>query len=157
MATAGQILGWVNIAFSIIGIGLAVAIAVFVSSHKSYMSLNAGDCFNRSSGALSSLVTPVSCDKPHQAEAVGTFDYPAASGATWPGAAGVNVVANPRCVSLALDYVGRADARLALRYFYPSRSLWDNGGRKVVCMVVYAGGGQISGSFGSGHVPATSG
>ena len=47
----------------------------YFSHHKSYTSLQAGDCFNRGTGGgLSSLVTTVPCGKPHQEEAVGTFD-----------------------------------------------------------------------------------
>ena len=159
MATAGQILGWVNIAFSVIGIGLAVAIAVFVSSHKSYTSLNPGDCFNRTSsgGVLSSLVKHVSCDKPHQAETVGAFDYPAASGAAWPGVAELGVAANQRCATMARDYVSSPDPSLQLQYFYPLRPAWDNGVRKVVCTVVRVDGSKLTGAVGAGHVPSTSG
>ena len=156
MAVTGQVLGWVNIAVTVLLgalIGVLVAVA---SSHSSYTSLNAGDCFNPvGSGIFASLVTKKPCSEPHLDEAVGAFDLTATS---WPGATGVRVEAQPECSTLATQYVGQVStAGLQLVWFYPSRASFDGGTRKVVCSVRNADGTKRTGSLRSGLGPTSSG
>ncbi|MDP9073767.1 MAG: DUF4190 domain-containing protein, partial [Actinomycetota bacterium] len=152
MAIAGQILGIVNIVFSIGLAALIVAGGVFASHHTSYTRLQAGDCFNRDKsglfgqgGPLSSLVTVVDCNKAHDAEVVGTFIAPDSS---YPGLRGFQIQAGPRCSALEEQYVTTPHPGLVNRFLYPSKSLWDSGTRVVVCEVRNADGSKLTGSVG---------
>jgi hypothetical protein len=156
MAVAGQILGWANLALSLLLgalIGVLVAVA---SSHSSYTSLNAGDCFNPvGSGIFASLVTKQPCSQPHVDEAVGSFDLTASS---WPGATGVRAEAEPECSVLATQYIGQSSTTgLQLVWIYPNRATFNSGTRKVVCAVRNADGTKRTGSVRSGLGATTSG
>jgi hypothetical protein len=147
MATAGQVLGWINIPLSILA---AVLIAVGVSyfaNHKQYTSLEPGDCFNHSSSGLTGLVATVSCNEPHQLETVGSFDY--AGGGSWPGPAGFEIEALPECRGLARQYVARSTigASLRVEWLYPGRAAWNGGTRTIVCAL-----GNLDGSTRTGSV-----
>jgi Domain of unknown function (DUF4190)/Septum formation len=159
LATAGQVLGWANI---VVSIGAAALIAVgvsFFSHHKSYTSLQVGDCFDKGSGStgLSSLVTTVSCGKPHQQEAVGVFDFQPAGSQAWPGPAGFLAEATDKCGSMALTYLGHTDSSLRLVYVYPNRQAWDRGIRRVVCAVRNRDGTERTGSVHDTLGPSTNG
>ena len=156
MATAGQALGWLNIAATIVAVVLIGVGVQFFAHHKSYTSLTAGDCFDRSTGGLSSLVTTVPCAKPHQQEAVGSFDYPGDTSG-WPGTVGFATAAASQCQSLALAYLVNPDPALQLVYVYPNRRSWDNGTRKVVCSVRNRDGTDRTGSARGGLGPTTNG
>jgi hypothetical protein len=159
MATAGQLLGWANIALSIGAAALIVVVVAFFSHHKSYTALQPGDCFNNGTGRLgrTSLVTTVSCSKPHQQEAVGAFDFQASDSAAWPGAGGIAQVAGPHCSSLAASYVGHPDSLLQSVYWYPTAPAWDRGTRKVVCAVHNRDGSDRIGSVHDSLGPSTNG
>jgi hypothetical protein len=146
MAQAGFILGWVNVALSIVGgVLLGIGIAFFVN-HPSYTSLNAGDCFNPS-GSFSGRVTKVSCNSTHLNEAVGSFDLP---DGPYPGVSGITDIAGTRCNQMAADYGVPRQPTLQLLWLYPKRSSWDNGTRTIVCSVRNADGTKRTGSLRSG-------
>ena len=153
-AVAGQVLGWINI---VVGAGLGVliaVIAVYASNHQSYTSLHQGDCFNRSAGILSGLVSKVPCDQPHQQEVVGRFDAPDGS---WPGASGIETIASPQCSAFAEQYIGSPVQGVELIWIYPGKRSWDNGNRTVVCSVRNADGTKRRGSLHGGVSPTTTG
>jgi hypothetical protein len=160
MATAGQVLGIANIVLSI-GVGVLIAVGVsFFSHHKSYTALNQGDCFNKgtSGSALSNLVTTVSCNKSHEREVVGTFEYAAADKSqVWPGPDGFQTAAGERCTTLARDYLGQPVSGLRAGYIYPNKQSWDSGTHKVVCVVYNADGTKRIGSVRAGLGPSTNG
>jgi Domain of unknown function (DUF4190)/Septum formation len=159
MATAGQVLGWANIAVSIGAAALIVVLVSFFSHHKSYTALKPGDCFNKGTGSsgLSSLVTTVSCSKPHQEEAVGVFDYQAGGSEAWPGPAVIGLVAGPQCRRVAASYIGHPDSTLGPTYWYPTAQAWDRGIRKVVCAVHNRDGSNRIGSVHDTLGPSTNG
>jgi hypothetical protein len=153
-AVAGQVLGWVNIGLSV-GLGILIAvIAVFASHHQTYTSLHQGDCFNRNGGVFSTLVSKVSCDKPHEQEVVGRFEAPDSS---WPGASGVQAIAEPQCSTFAQQYVGAPVSGVELVWIYPDRQNWDDGTRTIVCTVRNADASKRRGSLRSGLGPTTTG
>jgi hypothetical protein len=155
MAVAGQVLGWVNLSVSVLLGVLIGVVAAVASSHPSYTSLNAGDCFNPVGGIFANRVTKVSCTKPHLDEAVGNFELTATS---WPGAAGVRSEADPACTALAEQYVGdTSSVSLQLVWFYPGRASFNSGTRKVVCAVRNADGSRRAGSVRAGAGSATQG
>jgi hypothetical protein len=147
MAQAGMILGWVNVAISVVAavfLGIGASIVV---SHPSYTSLNPGDCFNPRTGSLSGRISKVSCGKPHTDEAVGVFDL---NDGPYPGASGVAAVAETRCNDLARSYGVSPQPGLQLRWLYPSRISWDDGTRTLVCSVRNSDGSRRTGSLGGG-------
>jgi hypothetical protein len=153
-AVAGQVLGWSNIGLSVVVGILAAVIAVFASHHQSYTSLHQGDCFNRSGGIFSALVSKVSCDKPHQDEVVGRFDAPDSS---WPGASGIQAIAQPQCSTLVEQYVTPPPQGVVVGWIYPGHRSWDSGTRTVVCTVRNADGSKRRGSLRGGVGPTTTG
>jgi hypothetical protein len=153
-AVAGQVLGWINVAVGV-GLGILIAvIAVFASHHQSYASLEPGDCFNRNAGILSMWVAKVSCNGPHQQEVVGTFEAPDGS---WPGASGIQALAQPQCSTFAQQYVGAPTAGVQLLWIYPGHRSWNNGTRTVVCSVRNADGTKRRGSLRGGLGSTTTG
>jgi hypothetical protein len=146
MATAGQVLGWANIAVSImVGVLIVVGVAFF-SHHKAYTSLEPGDCFNHSTSGLTGLVTVVGCAKPHQNETVGSFEYVSDS-SSWPGATGFAAEAGLQCRRLAVAYVNPVTrSALEVVWVYPGRTAWNAGTRKVVCAVRKADNTRLTGS-----------
>ena len=148
MATAGQVLGWANLALSVVAVGVIVVVVSFFTHHKEFTSLQPGDCFNGGTNGLTGLVHVVGCDTPHQNETVGAFVFPPGS-APWPGPAGFAAEATTQCRALAADYVTQAGAgQLQLVWVYPGRTAWNNGTRKVVCAVRNADGTDHVGSVG---------
>ena len=152
LAIAGQVLGWVNLALSVLVAVLIGVIVSIASNHQSYTSLRAGDCFDPAGhGIFSMLVTKKACDKPHLDEAVGSFDL---TDSTWPGESGTRTEAGPRCLALARQYVGQTTTRLQLVWLYPKKASFDNGVRTVVCAVAAGDGSKLTGSVAAGS-PST--
>jgi hypothetical protein len=146
LAQAGMILGWINVAISVVAAVFLGIGASLVVSHPSYTSLNPGDCFNPT-GLLTGRINKVSCNKPHTDEAVGAFDL---NDGPYPGTVGEANAAEPRCQDFARSYVASPQPGLQVRWLGPTRISWDDGNHTVVCSVRNIDGSKRTGSLASG-------
>ena len=147
LATAGEVLGIVTAALSVIVIPLIIVGVVAATKHTPYNDLQAGDCYTRvSSGSIfSGEVNKVDCSKPHDAEVTGSFQ--ATDPGSYPGDAGFRTQAQPQCLSLGRQYLGTTSgAGLDAIWLYPKQAAWDDGTRTVVCGIQNADGSQHTGS-----------
>jgi hypothetical protein len=146
MATAGLVLGIVNLLLCVIGIIGIVALASS-GNHVDYTSLQTGDCFNTvsSSSFFSGQVTKVDCSKPHDVEVTGSFN---ATGSSYPGTAGFHTQAEPQCATFATQYLaGRPTTGLRLFWVVPQKNTWDNGTHTIVCGLQNADASKHTGSL----------
>ena len=106
--------------------------------------LTVGQCFNGGRPEPSTEGTPlvgavdmVDCDMPHESELVGTFVYPAAPAAEYPGTDIVGSYAEAECYLHFERYVGVpfARSRYELTYVTPLEFNWLMSDRSVQCVV----------------------
>ncbi len=133
-ATIGEVLGIVNVALSVLAIAGLVVLGLAASKHTRYTDLQAGDCYNRisSSSIFSGEVDRLACTQPHDTEVTGTFE--ASDTGSFPGADGFRALAEPRCTTLANQYLGtHSGTGLRIVWLAPKQSTWDSGTHTVVC------------------------
>ena len=103
------------------------------SGALSVFDLQTGDCLNdlaETDRTLSVDATP--CDRPHEAEVIGTFDL---AGDDWPGEETVPAIADERCAEMLGD--AGSDGEGEPFYFQPTERSWSEGDREVVCIAMF--------------------
>lgn len=145
-ATAGIVLGIVNLVVGALVIGLLVLVVAGAGNHTQYTNLQTGDCYNRisSSSIFSGQVDRVDCIKAHDTEVTGSFE--AAPGA-YPDADGFRTQAEPQCSGFADLYLGSNPATgLNIVWLAPNQFTWDSGTHTVVCGIQNADRSKHTGS-----------
>jgi hypothetical protein len=144
---AARILGWLNIVAVIVG--LVAGVALF----PRLLGLSGGDPYAavKASGAGTCIVNTdqpeiVPCADAHDGEQFAVIDL---SGETYPGDAQVDAEAERRCQAAFESYVGQpfeAQAELEAFTITPRKPTWDDGDRKVSCVLTGAKGAKLTGS-----------
>jgi Septum formation len=136
------VLGIVNAVVFSLAVALVLILVTRPSKHTDYTRLRVGDCYNLTS---TGYVDRVACAHPHHAEVTGSFQLVNQGG--YPGTAGFQSEAQPKCQALAGHYLG-STTRIDLGYVWitPNRSAWDRGTRTVVCGLQNADRSPRSGS-----------
>jgi hypothetical protein len=109
--------------------------------------LQEGECMTDSGSAADSSIRVVPCTQPHAFEVYATTELPAGE---YPGLGEADAAAQEFCRSEFFSFVGvDYDASvLALQYFYPVETQWeDDGGRSVACLVGDADGAPFTGTL----------
>jgi len=145
-ATAGEVLGIVNVVVYPVLIFLVVALIVQARNTTDYTNLQPGACYQSVGGRLfRTSVEPISCARAHDAEVTGGFD--ATDPGHYPGPAGFRLQALPECSRLAALYLGTAPPEgLQLSWLAPNEALWNSGTHTVECGLENVGGTKHTGS-----------
>jgi hypothetical protein len=144
---AARVLGWLNIVAVIAG--LVAGVALF----PRLLGLGSGDPYAavKASGAGTCIVNTdqpeiVPCADAHDGEQFAVIDL---SGEAYPGDAQVDAEAERRCRAAFETFVGQPfEAQTALEAFTitPRKPTWDDGDRKVSCILTGAKGAKLTGS-----------
>ena len=151
-ASGGRALAVIGMAVAtvslIAGIATDVAIAhsdLFTGHIVTYADIQTGDCVNLPKG-LFRVYRRVSCDHAHDREVYGTFESTSSSGG-YPGVSEFLAQANQQCPPQLRAYAPTIDGtRYRATYLYPRPTSWDNGERKVICMLRSASGAKLTSS-----------
>ncbi len=122
----------------------------------SVFELTVGQCFNSPDTPQVQDVELLPCDQPHQAEVYSLPQYPAGPDEPYPGDDVVRSWAENQCVNVDFaTYVGVPFGQSALgaSWLTPTQGSWENSDdREVICVLIDANGGQLTGSkFQSGE------
>lgn len=135
---------------------LAISVLVLAScslgSSESVFELEPGDCFDDlfEDGEYveeSDSLPMVDCSEPHDNEAYAAFEV---SGDEYPGLLALDDEAFAGCVPLFEDYVGspyEGTTRLQIMWLAPTSESWDDGDRKIVCVLYDSQIEQMTGSM----------
>ena len=90
-------------------------------------------------------VTPISCEQPHDNEAYAAFDLPDGE---YPGDAQVLAEGSARCLERFEGFVGVPydSSGYDVDALTPTRLTWDDGDRRVVCILFLVNGEQSTGT-----------
>jgi hypothetical protein len=115
--------------------------------------LEVGQCGDvpqfRVGGALDpARLDEVSCDQPHDVEVGAVFDHPASPDTAYPGEAPVDDFAFDQCVRRFQEYVGSAyeTSTLDLVVVAPGEDGWDDGDRRIACVLYDVDFAPLTGS-----------
>jgi hypothetical protein len=92
-------------------------------------------------------LTDVDCALPHDVEVAAVFDFPAGPDIDFPGAAAVDGYAFEQCIERFEPYVGRAYEASTLDFVIvaPDEDGWDDGDRRLACVLYDIDFGQLTG------------
>lgn len=131
---------------------LAIATVLSLSNETSWTDLEPGDCFDLAGAigdgseglaALDSIDT-ISCDEPHDAEAVAVGDLDPAGDRPYPDDDALFAEIDRACASLVPASVdGR---RFGIVPIAPDERTWEERQGRFVCVAVVIGGGTVNGS-----------
>lgn len=101
--------------------------------------LAAGDCLNFVD-ALTNTVETVDCDVEHEYEVYGVLDFPADADDEWPGETELGTFAAGCTDEPFESYVGvpYTESSWYSAELQPTEDEWDDGVRKVVCLLYHA-------------------
>lgn len=115
--------------------------------------LEVGQCGDvprvRVGGALDpARIVEVPCDQPHDVEVASVFEHPSARGVRFPGEANVDGYATDECLRRFEAYVGSPyrTSTLDVAFVAPGEEGWDDGDRRVACIVYHADFAPLTGS-----------
>jgi hypothetical protein len=144
-AEVAEVLGIANVVIAPVVIILVAVLSSGPGNHVNYTKLQAGSCYDKISGGGAS-VDKANCAQPHETEVTGTFQ--ADDPGHFPGADGLRSQTVPTCSTEARRYLGsRSPTGLHIVWLVPTQSLWDSGGRTVVCGLQNADGTERTGSL----------
>ena len=107
----------------------------------------AGDCVLLVSFPLEGAVRKaafVSCSSPHGWQVAASVDVPGAT--TWPGDTALDAAGHQQCPAAVATVLTVSSDRLTPSLVTPTRTEWDGGMHRVLCLVARAGGGTLAGS-----------
>jgi Septum formation len=121
--------------------------------------VSSGDCGNvprlQVGGALDpATIELVGCDEPHLMEIGAVFEYPLGLTADFPGTTNVDGFATQECLEQFEAYVGTpyTESDLDVLIIAPDEDGWDDGDRRVACVLYDTDFEEITGSVaGSGR------
>jgi hypothetical protein len=115
-----------------------------------------GDCGNvprlQVGGALDpATIELVPCDEPHLMEIGAVFDYPLGPDADFPGVISVDGYATAQCLERFDAYVGApyAESELDVLIIAPDEDGWDDGDRRIACVLYHTNFEELTGSVAS--------
>lgn len=153
-ALAGWILGALGVA-AFLGVIVGGALAGWYDQ-TSVHNLEVGQCIQFDTSATEqSYVDDVECDLPHDGEVYAVRELLEAGGDLYPGAAAIEDDAAEICEGRAFEnFIGASFERSELAYYVmmPTRTSWDGGDRRVLCLAITADGSELTESVeGSGR------
>lgn len=106
--------------------------------------IEVGDCYDEPQDDRGD-VQPISCDDPHDNEAYAAFQL---SDGDYPGDAAILADASARCLERFEGFVGVPydSSGYDVDALTPTRLTWDDGDRKVVCILFLVNGEQMTGT-----------
>jgi hypothetical protein len=106
--------------------------------------IEVGDCYDEPDDDRDP-VEPSSCEQPHDNEAYAAFQMEEGE---YPGDATVLADASTRCLERFEGFVGVPydSSGYDVDALTPTRLTWDDGDRKVVCILFFVNGEQMSGT-----------
>jgi hypothetical protein len=118
-----------------------------------------GDCGNvprlQVGGALDpATIELVPCEEPHLMEIGAVFEYPLPPDSDFPGTISVDGYATEQCLERFESYVGApyADSVLDVLIIAPDEDGWDDGDRRIACVLYHTNFEEITGTVeGSGR------
>jgi len=126
---------------------LTMAVTLASDSSTDVTDLDVGDCFDLvlepdadEEFAELTLVEPIACDDPHNAQVVALFDLNADHDQPFPGDAELFAEADRACGSLVLD-----DERFGVLPITPTEATWDARRGRTLCVAVTFGGVELEG------------
>ena len=122
-----------------------------VGSIVSLDQASAGTCAKLTADALYvSSVEVQGCDDPHEFEIAGKVELEGIAGDPYPGGPMIEADAYKACETLFETYTGTVfwDADYDITTVTPSASLWADGDREAVCLIVALDGGDLVGKAG---------
>jgi hypothetical protein len=124
----------IGILVAVFGVGAAIFVAGLVDDATTVDAARAGTCLNDPGGEVVTDIDPISCDRPHEYEMIGSVKIP---GEAYPGDEASFDLAIERCVPLFEEYVGIAyeDSVWWLNAFTPTEEGWQRGDRVANCLV----------------------
>jgi hypothetical protein len=143
MAIAGVTLNGIGTILLAVVVTLAV-IGAMNEGNTQVRNLNAGQCFNTvgdslsdygNSGARSTSVDVVDCERAHDAEAFDVFEIDSTPDEPFPGVDEESTVAQHTCSTGARDYLDGKSPRsgTGLYFYLPPKSGWERHQRTVIC------------------------
>jgi hypothetical protein len=93
-------------------------------------------------------IDAVACEQPHDVEVAVVLEHPAAPGADFPGTDAVDGYATDQCLLRFEEYVGApyATSSLDVAFVAPGEDGWDDGDRRIACVLYPADFGPLTGS-----------
>jgi hypothetical protein len=150
----GQAIGRLLIVGAIVML-LSGAAVVFAVGTKASLDMKVGDCFTLDRKTSVQQLSAIPCELPHIDEVIAIVEYPAPSGAPFPGTEALRAAALPFCKAAYATYVGTpyvASSKWWVAAMTPEEPYWAIGIRANWCTVVATSGLQVSGSArGSGN------
>lgn len=142
LATAALIIG---IVAALVGIAVDVGIGIYLSQATTFEDLAPGDCI-KAPGDDDSLLRTQSCSGNHEREVFAVFDSSASSFDSYPGRENLASDAQAECTA-RFPATGTNPPKSDLRpeLIVPSRSDWNDGERRIVCLVGREDGRPLSG------------
>jgi hypothetical protein len=106
--------------------------------------IEVGDCYDEPEDDRDP-VEPISCEQPHDNEAYAAFQLEEGE---YPGDAAVLADASTRCLERFEGFVGVPydSSGYDVDALTPTRLTWDDGDRKVVCILFFVNGEQMTGT-----------
>ncbi|MGH8933814.1 MAG: septum formation family protein [Egibacteraceae bacterium] len=105
---------------------------------RSISDLSIGDCYNAPPGEVTTYVSVVGCNEPHQQEVIALLMIQEDETAPYPGIDQLRATVDGECQADPFEaYVGRHYllSPLEVIAFYPSGPRWRDGDRKIICAV----------------------
>lgn len=133
--------------------GAATTTTVIERTTEEEAPLSPGDCGDAPRLVIGGALDPatlelVPCDEPHQVEVGAVFDYPLGADGDFPGAISVDGYATEQCIERFEAYVGAPylDSELDVLIIAPDEDGWDDGDRRVACVLYHTDFELLTGS-----------
>lgn len=140
--------GLVAAVLAVLGLSIAVVVAVSGSDRVAIVDLAVGDCFDLSDTGADDVgvietVSTVSCDEPHLAEVVSAGQLEATDDGAYPSDDGVFAAVDRRCRA---DQPELDVSAFGLLPVAPTEQRWERDDRGYLCVAIPFGGEPVVGS-----------
>jgi Septum formation len=144
LAGIGGGLGLISIVMGVVVIALVVSSHLFDGHLTRYADLQLGDCFDQPSGIIR-LYRRLPCKRAHDHQVVGVILDPASANAGYPGTAALIQEGRGQCAAASSSFLLPPGASYRQTFYYPNKLSWDNGERRILCLVGNADGSKLPG------------
>jgi hypothetical protein len=147
LAGIGAGLGVLSILLGVVVVAALARSHLFEGHFTTYAGLRTGDCFDEPSGIIR-LYRRLPCTHAHDRQVVGAVVDPAAADANYPETTALIAEGNGRCPSITSTFAsGPVNPSYSSSFLYPGQPRWDNGERRIICVVKRADGSKLTGSI----------
>jgi hypothetical protein len=151
LAAIGGGLGVLSLVLGGLVVALLVSSHIFEGHLTRYADLQVGDCFDQPGGIIH-LYRRLPCTKAHDRQIVGVVLDPSSADAGYPGTTTLIGEGRTQCAAASSAFVLRpVGGGYRQTFYYPNRVSWDNGERRILCLVSSADGTKLPGA----STPAT--